>query len=135
MKRGLALISLLLLLVACSTPPQAKQAEPVQIVTSEPPLPRYTPPPTAPDVDSIEIDAMNNEFVPEEIEVKEGANVTLIVTAHDMNYTFVVLNYGIDEEVARGKDAIITFTANKPGKHTYYSDLPGHTAKGTLNVI
>ncbi len=140
MKRGIALIALLLLLIACNE--EIRQApQPVQIPQIEiaPPMavpdkPQYEPPPTSPketgEVVEIKMEAKNFEFLPSEIKVKKGDRVKLIITSQDVTHTFTLHAFGIEEELPVGQDVEIEFLADQAGTFAFYCNVPGHSKQG-----
>ncbi len=147
MGRGIVVL-LLVMLVACAAKPaqQPSQSQPImqeiKIVeedTTMPAKPMYEPPPTGPEgVDvEIKIDAKQFEFLPDDLVVRKGNKVRLIITSQDMTHKFIMPAYGIDEELPQGQDVVIEFVADKSGDFTF-SCIPEHTKqgmKGTFHVI
>ncbi len=133
MKKALLLIGLLLLF-ACTTEvpvPQTQQTiEKIEIIpTTLPDKPQYEPPPSAPaEKEAVEIimQAKLMEFLPNEIKVKKGDEVRLIITSQDVTHRFVMPGYDINKELERGEDVVIEFTADKEGTFAFYCDVPGH---------
>lgn len=139
MKRGIILFTLLVL-AACAQEPQPEpiQLPPptdIQIVTKEqalPDKPRYEPPPTAPDEDTITthyLEAVNYDFLPSELTVAKGDAVRLVITAMDEPHTFTLDAYGIDETLPVGQDVTIEFIADEEGTFIFESTTPSDSAQ------
>ena len=67
---------------------------------------------------------IRSKFVPEQVEVHEGDNVTIhltnVETVRDMTHGFALADYGINIAVDPGQTQVVPFTADKPGTHWYY---------------
>ena len=80
------------------------------------------------------------KFIPDTIHVKKGDIVRIKIASGDYEtaHSFAIDEYGIYEQIPAGKDRaemnIITFTADKAGKFTYYCNGYGHSETGTLFV-
>lgn len=131
MKRGIALITLLLL-IACS----GQEAPTVQPGTHMPDIeitvpttkqfpdkPQYEPPPSEPyQQGEIKMDAIRYDFLPNEIKAKKGETVRLVITSRDTPHTFTIVALGIDEDLPVGEDVVIEFKADKEGMYTFTSE-------------
>lgn len=141
-----ALIALLILLTACekdiTTQPQPVGIPEINIVPPQmlPEAPQYEPPPTepymavTPSAQATKIEVTKTDFFPKDIRVNKGDKVRLIVTAVDDDHTFVLNAFRINEELQRGEDVLIEFTADKVGAFSFVSDKPGDLAQGKLYV-
>ena len=125
------LILLFLLLGAC-TKTIPSDVHPPLLIT--PPLPELRT--IAPDnVTEIHIDAQQFDFLPNEITLTLGERTRLVLTAQDVNHTFVLPEFELNKELAVGDDTLIEFTPNKTGTFLFYCDKPGHLhMQGTLTV-
>jgi len=64
----------------------------------------------------IHIQAYQFGFSPKKIVVKQGDIVRLIATSRDVPHGIYIKDYGINVTVKKGKQRVIEFIANKPGK-------------------
>lgn len=145
MKRGI-IILLFVMLVACAAKETVQEKpvvmEEITIVEQEttmPAKPMYEPPPTGPEGADVEVklDAQENECLPSKMIARNGNKVRLIITAQDEDHTFEMISFLIKEDLPKGEDVVIEFTANKQGEFTYECVTKDHSAKskGTLHVI
>jgi nitrous-oxide reductase len=67
---------------------------------------------------------IRSKFVPEQIEVHEGDEVTLhltnVETVRDMTHGFALTEHGINIAVDPGQTQVVPFIAGKPGTYWYY---------------
>lgn len=90
--------------------------------------PETEPSPDAPP--SLEIDAVDLQFLPSEVHVPANVEVTLVVTNEGQaRKTFVISELGIDVELPVGKTVKIAVNAPQ-GVYEFYSDVPGQQAAG-----
>jgi len=141
MRLALVIALLFSLLIACaptpdvSEPDSTSRAQDLQIVNSGkalPDRPEHEPPRGMPDEDQTEaiaIEAVNYNFLPSQIDVKHGSRVRFIVTAMDDPHTFVIDEYGIDEELPVGEDVTIEFVADREGVFFIESTTPSDKAQ------
>lgn len=123
-------IVFIILLGACTTTiPADMQPPPL----TPPPLPNILES-SYDDILEIRIDAQQFEFLPNEINLNKGERVRLIVTARDVNHTFTLPEFGIDEELEVGEDLRVELLPNKTGTYLFYCDKQGHKMQGTLVV-
>ena len=73
----------------------------------------------APAVHEIKMTAKKYEFNPEEIRVKQGEKVRLLITATDRSHGFEVKDLGIKVRLEEGKETPVEFTADKPGEYKF----------------
>lgn len=64
---------------------------------------------------TIEIHAHRYAFTPSEITVKKGETVRLKLFSDDVPHSLVITDLGINQEIAKGKPAEVTFTAKEAG--------------------
>jgi plastocyanin len=62
-------------------------------------------------------------FRPSRIVVNAGDAVTVRVIARDRPYTFTIDAYRISRRATPGKDAVVEFCADQPGRFVYYCSL------------
>ena len=78
-------------------------------------------------------------FDPEEISVREGETVTLIITNEDyFGHDFTVDELDLHEVNDARSVTIVLFTPTEKGSFTFYCTVPGHSQlgmTGTINVI
>ncbi|MEM3154910.1 MAG: cupredoxin domain-containing protein [Candidatus Woesearchaeota archaeon] len=147
MKRGIIFL-MLALLVACAAQPAEKKEivpvvmEEIKIVeedTAMPSKPLYEPPPTGPEGADVEakLEAQANECLPSKLIARMGNKVRLIITAQDEDHKFTMPSFDIAEQLPKGEDVFIEFTANKQGEFTYECTIKDHAAKtkGLFTVI
>ncbi len=67
---------------------------------------------------------IRSKFVPEQVEVHEGDQVTVhltnVETVRDMTHGFALADHGINIAVDPGQTQVVPFTAGKPGTYWYY---------------
>jgi len=66
-------------------------------------------------VKTISITASRFAFAPNEITVKKGEEVTLVVQSTDVTHGLVIKDLGVRTEVKKGQSASVTFTPNTAG--------------------
>ncbi|HLC32540.1 MAG TPA: cupredoxin domain-containing protein [Candidatus Nanoarchaeia archaeon] len=121
---------LILALAACTTTIPSDMHPPL---LTPPPLPDLRES-SLDNITEVRIDAQQFEFLPSRIDLTKGERVRLILTARDVNHTFVLPEFGIDEELEVGEDTRIDFWPNKTGFYLFYCDKPGHKMEGIINV-
>jgi plastocyanin len=52
----------------------------------------------------------------------------------DEKHTFTVNEFLVDEELASGEDADVSFTPNEPGEFTFFCRIHPDTMQGTIRV-
>ena len=73
----------------------------------------------APAVHEIKMTAKKYEFNPEEIRVKQGERVRLLITATDRDHGIEIKELGIKVRLEEGKETPVEFTAEKPGEYEF----------------
>jgi plastocyanin len=95
-------------------------------------------PPKGPATETIEIDAQNFSFTPDKPTVKPGiANLKLVSKGGVHTLVFDGAYNGFLLEVSGSGDSQSQKIDLKPGKYTFYCNIPGHRAmgmEGTLTV-
>ena len=125
-----AILFFLLILCACTTTIPSDMHPP--LITSPPLSDLHKT--VVDNTTEIHIDAQQFDFLPNEITVTTGEKVRLVLTAQDVNHTFVLPAFGINEELAVGEDTSIEIWPNKTGTYDFYCDKPGHNMQGTLRA-
>jgi cytochrome c oxidase subunit 2 len=86
----------------------------------------------------IEIIAKRFEFSPNEITVKKGDPVELIVTSQDVDHGLKITELGVNLKISKGKPSEATFTPTEAGDFTGQCTSfcgPGHGGmKMTIHV-
>lgn len=82
-----------------------------------------TIPPYAGPTQDVYIQASNNTFSPNVINVTVGTQLTVRVHSSDTNHGFALPAYGIDQICLRGRETVITFVCDKVGTFTFYSSV------------
>ena len=85
-----------------------------------PSLPAQQAPPA---VHEIKMTAKKYEFNPEEIRVKQGEKVRLLITATDRSHGFEIKELGIKVRLEEGKETPVEFTADKPGEYEFHCSV------------
>ena len=81
------------------------------VIAQEPPKRPEAP------VREIKISAKKYEYSPEEIRVKQGEHVRLLITATDRKHGFEIKELGIKTELEKGKETVVELTVGKPGTY------------------
>ncbi len=76
-------------------------------------------PPATPAVHEIKMTAKKYEFNPEEIRVKQGEKVRLLITATDRSHGIEIKELGIKVRLEEGKETPVEFTADRPGEYKF----------------
>ena len=63
----------------------------------------------------IQMTAKKYEFTPNEITVKKGEHVKLVITALDRDHGFKLEAFGINQKLKKGEATTIEFTADRAG--------------------
>jgi uncharacterized cupredoxin-like copper-binding protein len=93
-------------------------------------------PPKGPSVQTLDIHAGNFYFKPDAIDAQAGVT-TLKLTDDGGIHTLVFANAfsGFQLEVSGGGDSSTGKVDLKPGKYTFYCNLPGHRSQGMEGTI
>lgn len=75
--------------------------------------------PGAPPVHEIKMTAKKYEYNPNEIHVRQGERVRLLITALDRKHGFEIKDLGIKTELPEGKATAVEFVADKPGEYPF----------------
>lgn len=81
-------------------------------------------------VRTVELEAFQFDFEPDEIVVREGETVRLKATSTDVTHGFGLEGYGVEQELPPGKQKLIEFTADEPGEFHFHCTVycgPGHS--------
>ena len=89
----------------------------------------------AADARRIEVTAKSFEFDPDEIRVDAGENVAIVLTSEDILHDFTIDELDAHVAADRGETEEGGFTANEPGRYTYYCTVPGHRDAGMEGTL
>ena len=93
---------------------------------------------TESEINTISIEGGNFYFKPNEIRVKKGEKVKIVLTSKEGIHNFVIDDFNVQtEEISDGKTTEIVFTPTQSGTFEFYCSLGNHRAlgmKGSLIV-
>lgn len=86
----------------------------------------------------IRVTARKYEFSPNEITVKRGDHIKLIITALDRSHGFKLEAFHVDQKLSEGEPATVEFTADQTGTFlfecSHFCGLGHQKMKGRLTV-
>ncbi len=89
-------------------------------------------------VREVRLEAYRFGFSPERIVVKKGDRVRLTATSRDVPHGVFIKEYGVNVKVEKGKEEVVTFTADKAGEFpilcSFYCGVGHHRMRATLVV-
>lgn len=71
-------------------------------------------------VNEIKMTAKKYEFNPSQIKVKQGDHVRLVITALDHDHGFKLEAFQVNQELKKGTDTTVEFTADKAGTFPFH---------------
>ena len=90
------------------------------------------------DNSEIRVEARKYEFSPNEITVKRGDHVRLVITALDRSHGFKLPAFHIDQKLEKGEAVAVEFTADQAGTFVFecshFCGLGHQKMKGHLTV-
>ena len=89
----------------------------------------------ADDARRIEVTATSFEFDPDEIRVDAGENVAIVLTSEDILHDFTIDELDAHVAADRGETEEGGFTADEPGRYTYYCTVAGHRDAGMEGTL
>lgn len=88
------------------------------------------------EVKVINLEAGSFYFTPNEIKVKKGERVKIVMTSKDMMHDFVIDDLNVKIPVTRaGSTATVEFTAGTVGEFEYYCSVGNHRAQGQVGKL
>lgn len=87
------------------------------------------------DARRIEVTATSFEFDPDEIRVDAGENVAIVLTSEDILHDFTIDELDAHVAADRGETEEGGFTAEEPGRYTYYCTVAGHRDAGMEGTL
>jgi cytochrome c oxidase subunit II len=138
-----AVVVSLLVLAAYSFGAFAPKQDAMPVVSPSPVVslaPSSSPSPTMDETDSevqiINVEAGSFYYKPNEIRVKKGQKVKIVMKSVDMMHNFVVDELDINMPITpAGKTAEVEFTADKVGSFEYYCAVGEHRANGQVGTL
>jgi cytochrome c oxidase subunit 2 len=90
------------------------------------------------DDSEIRVTARKYEFSPNEIKVKRGDHIRLVITALDRDHGFKLEAFHIDQKLSKGEPVTVEFTADQTGTFpfecSHFCGLGHQKMKGHLTV-
>jgi cytochrome c oxidase subunit 2 len=81
----------------------------------------------------IEITAEKFSFKPDEITVKAGQPVVLVLRSLDVDHGLLIRDLGVDLKVKTGETAEVTFTPSKTGDFTGHCSVFCGSGRGSMS--
>lgn len=82
----------------------------------------------------VTITAKRFEFSPNQITLKRGETVKLLLKSEDVTHGFLMKALGIDTDIPAGETAEVTLTPQAPGKFTTICDHFCGTGHGNMKM-
>jgi cytochrome c oxidase subunit 2 len=86
----------------------------------------------------IRVTARKYEFSPNEITVKRGDHIRLVITALDRSHGFKLEAFHVDQKLSKGEPVTVEFTADQTGTFSFecshFCGLGHQKMKGHLTV-
>ena len=90
------------------------------------------------DDSEIRVTARKYEFSPNEIKVKRGDHIRLVITALDRDHGFKLEAFHVDQKLSKGEPVTVEFTADQigtfPFECSHFCGLGHQKMKGQLTV-
>ena len=90
------------------------------------------------DDSEIRVTARKYEFSPNEIKVKRGDHIRLVITALDRTHGFKLEAFHVDQKLSKGEPVTVEFTADQTGTFpfecSHFCGLGHQKMKGHLTV-
>ena len=88
------------------------------------------------EIDMVEIDMKDVEFVPATMQIQAGRETKIVVKNSDLPvHTFSIKALDLDVVVVAGNEKLVTLPVLDPGTYEYICKIPGHEdMKGTITV-
>lgn len=87
-------------------------------------------------IKTIKIEAGSYYYNPDEIKVRVGEKVRIILTAVDMMHDFNIDELGVKIPVTpAGETSEVEFTVDEPGEYEYYCSVGQHRALGQVGTL
>jgi plastocyanin len=83
----------------------------------------------------IEVSASSFAFDPDEIEVKAGEDVAIVLTSTDILHDFTIGELDAHVAVDAGETATGGLRADEPGSYTFYCTVSGHREAGMEGTL
>ncbi|MFQ5904928.1 MAG: cupredoxin domain-containing protein [Candidatus Binatia bacterium] len=91
-----------------------------------------------PAVYEVRMTAKKYQFTPNEVRVKQGERVRLLITALDRKHGFKIKNLGIKTKLRKGRETVVEFVANETGEFEFkcsvFFGLGHRRMRGKLTV-
>lgn len=83
----------------------------------------------------VEVTASSFAFAPDEITVRAGEDVAVVLTSEDVEHDVTVDELDAHVAAAAGATAEGGFRADEPGELTFYCSVPGHREAGMEGTL
>lgn len=91
--------------------------------------------PVADGARQIEVTATDFAFDPGDITVEAGEDLAIVLTSEDLLHDFTIDELDAHVAANRGETEEGGFTANDPGRYTYYCTVAGHRDAGMEGTV
>lgn len=79
--------------------------------------------------------ARTTAFDPDQISVRVGEPIAIVLSSDDVLHDFVVDELDVHFSAAAGETAIGGFQADEPGRYTFYCSVAGHCEAGMEGTV
>jgi plastocyanin len=83
----------------------------------------------------VEVTATSFAFDPDEIRVDAGEDIAIVLTSTDILHDFTIDELDAHVAADRGETEEGGFTADEPGRYTYYCTVAGHREAGMEGTL
>jgi nitrosocyanin len=91
---------------------------------------------TANGVTTVTMEAGSFYFKPNQITVKKGDKVKVVITSHDMMHNFNIDELKVKSPLVKaGETSTVEFTADKVGNFQFYCSVGQHRAHGQVGTL
>ena len=88
------------------------------------------------DVKVIDVEGGSFYFKPNEITVKKGQKVKIVLNAVSLQHDFVIDEFNVKSDtVPSGQSTEVTFTPDKTGEFEFYCSIGNHRAQGMVGKL
>ncbi len=87
-------------------------------------------------VQTVTLEGGSFYYEPNQITVKKGATVKVVLNSVDMEYDFVIDELGVSIPIVKSGDSgEVTFVADTPGEYEFYCSVSNYRQKGMTGAL